>query len=243
MQKETGLLSVLPKPENEISSKVSSVFKFSSKLIPAAAKTAATSKVENKTTNKPTDPSEDDEDIGSDFFCLSKNDTSEDVPMDINIDLPEIKSDKMVTHFPQRHPSIVFIGRNDDAQSEASPEDTDSSHNLKDLDEEMVKHYDYVLKAQCNFFVDDLISPLLLLQVQKICGRKRKGQIPENIQFIDINEAEILAESKKVAEKHFTDEVMCNPAPKKFSSSSSKRKHQITYLAFQVSNWILVMDT
>lgn len=61
--------------------------------------------------------------------------------------------------------------------------------------------------------------------------------MPENIQIIDINEAEILAESKKVAEKHFTDEVMCNPAPSKYNSSTlSKRKHQITYLAFQVSN-------
>lgn len=141
MQKETGLLSVLPQPENEKSAEAASVFKFSSKLIPTAAKTAVTSKPKTETIDKLSSSkmNDDEEDIGSDFFSLSKDNTSEIPPIDIKIDLPDIKSDKPVKHFPQRHPLFALIGSNDDANSLSVPEDTDNSQTLRDLDEDIVR--------------------------------------------------------------------------------------------------------
>ncbi|XKL60979.1 hypothetical protein PGB90_008036 [Kerria lacca] len=71
--------------------------------------------------------------------------------------------------------------------------------------------------------------------IQKLCGRKRKGQIGDDIQLIDIQEDKILAESKEALAKYLTDEETYRPSRKKFGGPSSleKRKHQITYLAYQ----------
>lgn len=54
--------------------------------------------------------------------------------------------------------------------------------------------------------------------------------------MIDIHEDKILAETKKNLVKQLTEEVNYRPSHKKFHGPSSlqKRKHQITYLAYQV---------
>lgn len=154
MQKETGLLSVLPQPENEKSSEASSVFKFSSKLIPTAAKTAIASKSKTEATDKSksSKTNDDDEDIGSDFFSLSKDNASEELSVEIDIDLPVIKSDKPVKHFPQPHPLLALNRSNDDANSLTEPEETDNSLTLQDLDEDVVR--------QCFCELEDIIINL-----------------------------------------------------------------------------------
>lgn len=137
------MLSVLPQPENEKIAEATSVFKFSSKLIPTAAKTAITSKPKTETSKKlsSTKVNDEEEDIGSDFFSLSKDNTSEEPPVDIKIDLPDIKSDKHVEHFPKPHPLLSLFKNNDDANSLSVPEDTDNPQTLRDLDEDMVRQY------------------------------------------------------------------------------------------------------
>ena len=67
----------------------------------------------------------------------------------------------------------------------------------------------------------------------KLCGRKRKGQIPDDIQVIDIHEDSILAETRRNLTKRLTEEVSYRPM-RSGPSTLSKRKHQITYLAYQV---------
>lgn len=70
--------------------------------------------------------------------------------------------------------------------------------------------------------------------MQRFFGRKRKGESLDNVQVIDINQDDVLAESKRLVTKQLTEE-QCGPARKAGGFSSlSRRKHQITYLAFQV---------
>lgn len=71
--------------------------------------------------------------------------------------------------------------------------------------------------------------------MQRHFGRKRKGDSIDNLEVIDVSQEDVLAESKRLVTMQLTEEG-CTPMPYKLAGPStlSKRKHQITYLAFQV---------
>jgi len=74
---------------------------------------------------------------------------------------------------------------------------------------------------------------MFLFQIQKLCGRK--GKRGENVQIIDVSGEEIMPDPKEWLTKQLTQERPNRSHRKGFGpSSQQRRKHQITYLAFQV---------
>lgn len=64
-------------------------------------------------------------------------------------------------------------------------------------------------------------------------GRRHKV---ENVDIIDVNGAELLTDKNQWLMKSLTEESTHRPSRKKHDmpTQQQKRKHQITYLAFQV---------
>ncbi|XP_065218340.1 proline-rich protein PRCC [Planococcus citri] len=222
MSSGTGLLAVLPRPlseqkasssENKTKPKASLIPQAFLKAKPMPTQVSKPSAQPSKPSTQPVKPANDDDDDdvdvdAVDFFSLNKNDF-EDLPepIDIDIALPA--------------PTVPFQGPRVDGNGESSsgeytvpkkPENfnmtyQDSAGNSLNLDEQtMQRHF----------------------------GRKRKGDSIDDMEVIDVSQEDVLAESKRLVTMQLTEEG-CTPMPYKLSGPStlSKRKHQITYLAFQ----------
>lgn len=221
-EKKSGLLSVLQSPVSELDSTSSqgsstTTLILPAKLLPTAVRNVGTKK--EKTKNPNLNNESDDEDIDADFFSLYKVDTVEDLPEPIDIDF-----------------SIEMNSISNDLKPERPIQ-------LNKLTGKVIENEIIISKSIDSYHIDGSVNDMETENqvdldedaIEKLCGRKRKGQFINEIEVIDIHEDKILAETKKNLVKQLTEEVNYRPSHKKFHGPSSlqKRKHQITYLAYQ----------
>lgn len=72
--------------------------------------------------------------------------------------------------------------------------------------------------------------------MQQLCGRRDRLKMQE-INMIDVSGDAIMPDSREWLTKQLTEEVVHRPSHKRKDgpTTQQKRKHQITYLAYQVS--------
>lgn len=75
-------------------------------------------------------------------------------------------------------------------------------------------------------------------QIRQLCGTRGKRK-REEIQIVDVNQQQVLAEARELLMKGLMDDTTKRVSSSKKKgnepTSQQKRKHQITYLAHQVS--------
>lgn len=75
----------------------------------------------------------------------------------------------------------------------------------------------------------------------KLVGARGKRK-REEIQIVDVNQAEVLADAREMLMKGLMDDTTQRMSASKKKgnepTTQQRRKHQITYLAYQVSHWI-----
>ena len=83
--------------------------------------------------------------------------------------------------------------------------------------------------------------PISPTQLQHLRGRRGRREAPEDIQFIDVNQDDILPDRDEWMTKQLTEEKVVRRPQKSADdpTSQQRRKHQITYLAHQVRYLLL----
>ncbi|GLV40447.1 uncharacterized protein CBL_04247 [Carabus blaptoides fortunei] len=69
--------------------------------------------------------------------------------------------------------------------------------------------------------------------IKELCGKRRKGNNGEDIRVIDINADDVMPDSRDWQTKALTEETPTAVNKGEEPSQQSRRKHQITYLAYQ----------
>ncbi|XP_023949688.2 proline-rich protein PRCC isoform X2 [Bicyclus anynana] len=226
--KKSGLLSILPEPRNAVRSTTKS-------LIPnVVAQKPQTSTAKRKPlpspakiTNKSsliTDYSDDsdNEDVQNDFFSFNKK---EELPI---ADLP-LEDDKESLVTLKKEPrSIESYFKKEIEHVEVPTETNVAAANSDDYYSLNVEQY-----AEAGNSNEVVLDDEAIL---KLCGTRAKRK-REEIQIVDVNQQEVLGDSKEWLLKGLMDDTTKRQsASKKHGNeptSQQKRKHQITYLAHQ----------
>lgn len=98
-------------------------------------------------------------------------------------------------------------------------------------------------KTDLNYQYKFLI--FLFIQILKLCGARGKRK-REEIQIVDVNQQDVLAGSREMLLKGLMDDTSKRVSVSKKKgnepTSQQRRKHQITYLAYQVRFCLTVDD-
>ncbi|XP_013149359.1 PREDICTED: proline-rich protein PRCC isoform X2 [Papilio polytes] len=221
--KKSGLLSILPQPKNGIS------IKSTKSLIPnvlrqntgssSKKKPLPTVKKAKSETNTIKDSDEsDNEDVSNDFFSINKPIHLEDVPID-NEEI-EISKEK-VTKEPR---SIESYFKKD----VENPDNIEPESAYIQMETESVASLD-ATSTQSDMVLDEEA-------ILKLVGARGKRK-REEIQIVDVNQQEVLAEARQLLLKGLMEDTSKRVSASKKKGNEptnmQKRKHQITYLAHQ----------
>ncbi|KPJ00306.1 Proline-rich protein PRCC [Papilio xuthus] len=229
--KKSGLLSILPQPKNGIVS-----IKSTKSLIPNVLRQNAGSssikkkaplptpmkKSKSETILKDSDDSDNDE-VQNDFFSINKPVVIEDIPLqdEDTEKLSEVRSTKE----PR---SIESYFKKDVDHVDVEP--CLSSYNQ--METESVASLDTASSSQ----LEDNNMVLDEEAILKLVGARGKRK-REEIQIVDFNQQEVLAEARQLLLKGLMDDTSKRVSASKKKGNEptnmQKRKHQITYLAHQ----------
>ncbi|XP_055702735.1 uncharacterized protein LOC129801549 [Phlebotomus papatasi] len=209
--KGSDLLSILPKPLSETLFQTSADGKKKrNALVPDSVVNRHLKKQTKQSAPKPDDNDEcsDDSDTGNDFFRLNTND-----------DLPEVSKNEISVLVAKKAAQIAATSSRFEQESE-TPINTNET---EELPMESI--------SQTDMALDDTA-------LEKLCGsgkRTKRARI-EDINIVDIRGDEVMPSQEewmRHALANSTDIPKAKPAAGTEASGLSKRKHQITYLAYQ----------
>lgn len=216
--KGSGLFALLPAPRNVFMKETKSEdgTKTQAPLIPRAV--TKPPRVIPERFLKPTeDTVKEDKEESLDFFSLG---SLNDVPEEVSVDPMEELSGSTRSSLNLPPPRWNLPEPESSEPSAASTDEEPSSSNLQEE----------------NFIpLDDNHIQLSEEALQKLCGRKDRQQ--HQVEVIDVSGAELLPDPKEWLTKQLTEEKALpsrgfgrrHDGP----TSQQRRKHQITYLAFQ----------
>ncbi|XP_053615856.1 proline-rich protein PRCC [Plodia interpunctella] len=240
--KKSGLLSILPQPRNAafttkattktliphvLTKKPDATVKKKDPL-PSPMKKA---KTESKLLAEYSDDSDNDDDVQTDFFSINKPaelPPVEDIPLDID-DKPkaEVKNVHITTTNQRQAPNIQSYFKQNIDDGEMNGDMYEYGHEASSSSYSSQK----VAESQPNgeIVLDDEA-------IMKLCGARGKRK-REEIQIVDVNQQEVLADAKEWLLKGLMDDTSKRVSASKKRgnepTNQQKRKHQITYLAHQ----------
>lgn len=209
--KGSDLLSILPKPLSETLFQTSADGKKKrNALVPDSVVNRHLKKQTKQPVPKTDDNDEgsDDSDTGNDFFRLNTND-----------DLPEVSKNEISVLVAKKAAQIA-------ATSSRFEQESEISVNTNEAEE-----YPMESISQTDMALDDAA-------MEKLCGsgkRTKRARI-EDINIVDIRGDEVMPSQEewmRHALANSTEIPKAKPAAGTEASGLSKRKHQITYLAYQ----------
>uniref|UniRef100_A0A2A4JM30 Proline-rich protein PRCC n=1 Tax=Heliothis virescens TaxID=7102 RepID=A0A2A4JM30_HELVI len=229
--KKSGLLSMLPQPRNGVKATTNSLIPHVLTKKPAPVKkeslpspvkkpkVAATSLI-----NEYSDDS-DNEEVQNDFFSIHKpiELPDEELPLDIQ---PSIKTEPVA----KRKGIEAFFKKEEDMDHmKMDPEYDDQS-----MDEQAAAGSSYTSYVAESSNSNDV--ELDEEAIMKLCGARGKRK-REDIQIVDVNQAEVLANAREMMMKGLLDDTTKRVSASKKKgnepTTQQRRKHQITYLAYQ----------
>lgn len=230
IEKKSGLLSMLPQPRNGVKTTTKS-------LIPnvLTKKPAQTVKKDPIPAKKPkinptplineySDDS-DPEEVQNDFFSINKPIES---PTDVDIPLDTETSNHVTDNKHKPRGIESFFKKDDGIQLEP-----DYESNIVEDQSEAGSSYNGYGSDNSNSNNDGILDEEAIL---KLCGARGKRK-REDIQIVDVNQQEVLADARKMLLKGIMDDTTKRVSASKKKgfepTSQQRRKHQITYLAYQ----------
>ncbi|XP_049876137.1 proline-rich protein PRCC [Pectinophora gossypiella] len=241
--KKSGLLSMLPQPRNAAITKSTSLIPnvlTKKPLVPTSVKkkTPILSPVKKARTETKglvdhySDDSDNDEEETTDFFSIHKPievplvDTPLDIDLPVQIpktDTVEKKPRNIQSYFKQDVPQHVELEPDYTALTngpESYSNAASSSHN-NGYAEPIGSSSDVVLDEEA---------------IRQLCGARGKRK-REDIQIVDVNQQEVLADAREWLMKGLMDDTSKRVSSSKKRgdepTTQQRRKHQITYLAHQ----------
>ncbi|XP_063827421.1 proline-rich protein PRCC [Ostrinia nubilalis] len=240
--KKSGLLSILPQPRNAVSSSTTKSFvphvltqkptaTAKKKPLPSPMKKA---KSQVNTLAQDYSDDSDDEEMQNDFFSINRVDDTpiEDIPLDIDTKATEVIVKNTKTEKEPRGLQSYFkqdIPENP-AESLHEQEGSDAQYDYPNSSTSGYEN-EYVNGASTSneAVLDDEA-------ILKLCGTRGKRK-REEIQIVDVNQKEVLADAREWLLKGLMDDTTKRVSASKRRgdepTSQQRRKHQITYLAHQ----------
>ncbi|XP_047984524.1 proline-rich protein PRCC isoform X2 [Leguminivora glycinivorella] len=230
--KKSGLLSILPQPRNAVLSTTKSLIPHiltqKPKPNPTVKKKVPLPPIKKDKPTLAIDYSDDsDDEVQNDFFSINKPvELPEDMPLDIDEKVISKKEEGIPA--PKQPRDIQSYFKQDTAET-VQPEYSESSS--YDYQHEASSGYEngYAAQGSSNDALDEEA-------IMKLCGARGKRK-REDIQIVDVNQSEVLADAREWLAKGLTDDTSKRVSSSKRKgnepTSQQKRKHQITYLAHQ----------
>lgn len=229
--KKSSLLSMLPQPRNGVKSTTVSLIPQVVKRKPETPVKKAPlptpvkkCKVDSKPLVNEYSDESDSEDLQNDFFSIHKPvELPEDVelPLDIDQNAKKPNKPKGIESFFKKEEDIkhVILEPNYDQSVEEQAAGGSSYDNAAYGDEG--SNNDVQLNEEA---------------ILKLCGARGKRK-REEIQIVDVNQAEVLANAREMLMKGLMDDTTKRVSASKKKgnepTTQQRRKHQITYLAYQ----------
>uniref|UniRef100_A0A1B6EYH8 Proline-rich protein PRCC n=1 Tax=Cuerna arida TaxID=1464854 RepID=A0A1B6EYH8_9HEMI len=236
-QKGSGLFALLPNPKTNL---VPQSVARPSNIQKVANKKPTPSTMKNtkplpkpQVVNKQSlisyeDSGDEDEPSGSvDFFSLDSREDVTPAPVDIDIPLPQDNQPLLNTSLKDQSDNAL-LNPKFETQSWAAPshpEHSSSGHLSADK---------YTTSDLMTFNNKDL--ELDEEAMQQLCGRRDRLKMQaQEVSVIDVSGDAIMPDSRDWLTKQLTEETSHRPSHKRKDgpTTQQKRKHQITYLAFQ----------
>lgn len=228
--KKSSLLSMLPQPRNGVKSTTKSLIPHVLTKKPAAPvkKTALPTtvkkpKVEPGLVNEYSDESDNDE-VENDFFSIHK---PVDKLEDIDVPLDIAQNAKIHVKAEPRGIESFFKKEEDVDQGQLEPNYDGQS--MEEQGEASSGYIGFGAKSSNDIELDDEA-------IMKLVGARGKRK-REEIQIVDVNQAEVLADAREMLMKGLMDDTTQRMSASKKKgnepTTQQRRKHQITYLAYQ----------
>ncbi|XP_063394748.1 proline-rich protein PRCC isoform X1 [Cydia fagiglandana] len=231
--KKSGLLSILPQPRNAVlattKSLIPHVLTQKPKPNPTVKKKEPLPPIKKDKPSLAMDYSDDsDDEVQNDFFSINKPvELPEDVPLDID-EKVSLKKEENVPALKEPR-DIQSYFKADTVENEVQPEYSESSSYGYQYEASTGYGNGYPAQGSSNDALDEEA-------IMKLCGARGKRK-REDIQIVDVNQSEVLADAREWLAKGLTDDTSKRVSSSKRKgnepTSQQKRKHQITYLAHQ----------
>ncbi|CAH0405588.1 unnamed protein product [Chilo suppressalis] len=235
--KKSGLLSMLPQPKHSVS-----IMSTTKSFVPhvLTKKPASTIKKQplpspsskTKSLSKDYSDESDDEEVQNDFFSIHKTEmTVEDIPLDTNKQDKGVINTSIANNKKQTSNILSYFKQDEVEDTEALQTNV--------INHEEQRHYQSYENS--NHESDLNVQPSEEIAIDdeaiiKLCGTRGKRK-REEIQIVNINQKEVLADAKDWLLKGLMDDTSKRMSVSKRRgdepTSQQKRKHQITYLAHQ----------
>ncbi|KAL0851581.1 hypothetical protein ABMA28_007363 [Loxostege sticticalis] len=243
-EKKSGLLSILPQPRNAVSTatttksfvphvltKKPTNTTVKKKPLPSPMKKV---KTEDKSLAQDYSDDSDDGEMQNDFFSINKVDDTpiEDMPLDIDLKPKEVKVKSVKTENEPRSLQSYFKQDIPESQAE-TPTFQENATNQYDHPNGSTSGYENEYEAGASNSNEVVLDDEAIL---KLCGARGKRK-REDIQIVDVNQKEVLADAREWLLKGLMDDTTKRVSASKKRgdepTSQQRRKHQITYLAHQ----------
>uniref|UniRef100_A0A1B6L6H4 Proline-rich protein PRCC n=1 Tax=Graphocephala atropunctata TaxID=36148 RepID=A0A1B6L6H4_9HEMI len=236
--KGSGLFALLPNPKSGL---VPQSVARPSKKTPLKKPTPTVAKREkqlpkSQVVNKQSlisydDSGDEDEPSGSlDFFSLdSKDDDVIPAPIDIDILLPQDSQPSSNSHPKDESNDSMSFNPNVQNPSWSAPSNSEHSASGHLSSSDQYSTSEFVSFNNKDLELDDEA-------MQQLCGRRDRLRMQaQDVSVLDVSGDAIMPDSREWLTKQLTEETTQRPSHKKRDgpTTQQKRKHQITYLAFQ----------
>ncbi|CAG9796886.1 unnamed protein product [Diatraea saccharalis] len=240
--KKSGLLSMLPQPKNTVSvtsttksfvphiltkKPVSSVKKEEKPLMSSVKRLNS----DLKSLAKDYSDDSDDDEVHNDFFSIHK---TEDIP---EVPFVSDKTEKVVTKSYNHNSTSNII--NSYFKPDIVQEHEILPTNVPTTTEDYGNSANASSSTENGYNVESSNSNEMILDdeaILKLCGARGKRK-REEIQIVDVNQTEVLADAREWLLKGLMDDTTKRVSSSKRRgdepTSQQRRKHQITYLAHQ----------
>ncbi|KAI8438003.1 hypothetical protein MSG28_010667 [Choristoneura fumiferana] len=237
--KKSGLLSMLPQPKNAVITTTKSLIPHVLTQKPKPSTTTAKQKQplpsikKNKPDSLAIDYSDDsdNEEVENDFFSINK---PVELPDDIPLDIDQKTSSKKVIHnvndtSTQKQPRDIQSYFKADSESQVEEDYSMGEMSAQYGHSDYSNGYPTAEGSNTDVALDEEA-------ILKLCGTRGKRK-REDIQIVDVNQQEVLAEARQWLVKGLMDDTSKRVSSSKRRgdepTTQQRRKHQITYLAHQ----------
>ncbi|CAB3239573.1 unnamed protein product [Arctia plantaginis] len=233
--KKSGLLSMLPQPRNGVTTTTRSLIPNVLTKKPSTASVAKKNQAPVTATKNNLNPKplindysdeSDNEEVENDFFSINK---PVELPTDVGMPL-DVEPNTSTNTNTQKPRGIESFFK----KEEVKPIELDP-----DYDSNSIADQSEAGSSYNGYGSENSNSNEVLLDdeaIMKLCGSRGKRK-REEIQIVDVNQKDVLADAREMLLKGLMDDTTKRVSASKKKgnepTSQQRRKHQITYLAYQ----------